>query len=139
TDNVLLQCIVEIRKAIGDDSRQPRWIRTFPKIGYRFIGEVEEICSNGLRIEETEEVTAVEFEFREEIINDIAPLDPRAERAPVSSLGRKLYRLLLHPAFVALLLISIPLSIYAALRLRHANSPVAETTLPQTPGKKAVA
>src|SRR6266404_8494125 len=42
TDNALVQCITEIRRALGDDSHQPRFIRTLPKLGYRFIGNVEE-------------------------------------------------------------------------------------------------
>jgi DNA-binding winged helix-turn-helix (wHTH) protein len=43
TDNALLQCIFDIRKTLGDDSRNPRFIKTFPKVGYRFISPVEEI------------------------------------------------------------------------------------------------
>ena len=38
TDNALLQCIFDIRKLLGDDARHPRFIKTFPKVGYRFIG-----------------------------------------------------------------------------------------------------
>jgi tetratricopeptide (TPR) repeat protein/DNA-binding winged helix-turn-helix (wHTH) protein len=41
TDNALAQCITEIRRGLKDDSRNPRYIKTFPKIGYRFIAEVE--------------------------------------------------------------------------------------------------
>lgn len=41
TDNALAQCITEIRRALKDDPRNPRFIKTFPKIGYRFIAEVE--------------------------------------------------------------------------------------------------
>ena len=43
TDNALLQCIFDIRKTLGDDSRNPRFIKTFPKVGYRFISPVEEV------------------------------------------------------------------------------------------------
>lgn len=42
TDDTLVQCIKEIRRAIGDDSHHPKYIKTFPKSGYRFIGTVEE-------------------------------------------------------------------------------------------------
>lgn len=38
TDDVLVQCVKEIRRAIGDDTRRPRYIKTVPKSGYRFIG-----------------------------------------------------------------------------------------------------
>ncbi len=51
TDDVLVQCVKEIRRAIGDDTRSPRFIKTVPKSGYRFIGEVEE-NSNGRFAEE---------------------------------------------------------------------------------------
>ena len=44
TDAALSQCIFEVRKALGDDSREPRFIKTIPKLGYRFIGCVEESC-----------------------------------------------------------------------------------------------
>jgi eukaryotic-like serine/threonine-protein kinase len=40
TDDSLGQCISEIREALGDSSRNPRYIRTLPKIGYQFIAPV---------------------------------------------------------------------------------------------------
>lgn len=42
TDNALVQCIVEIRKALGDAPRSPRFVKTLPKLGYHFIAEVTE-------------------------------------------------------------------------------------------------
>ncbi|HEX6190638.1 MAG TPA: winged helix-turn-helix domain-containing protein, partial [Pyrinomonadaceae bacterium] len=42
-DNALEQCLAEIRKVLGDDSRNPRFIKTVPRAGYRFIGKVEEV------------------------------------------------------------------------------------------------
>lgn len=38
-DDVLVQSVTDIRRALGDDTKQPRFIRTIPKVGYRFIGE----------------------------------------------------------------------------------------------------
>ena len=46
TDDALVQCIKEIRRTIGDDSHQSRFIKTVPKTGYRFIGKLEE-AKNG--------------------------------------------------------------------------------------------
>lgn len=41
TDNALVQCIADIRRELNDDSHNPRFIKTFPKVGYRFIASVE--------------------------------------------------------------------------------------------------
>ena len=37
TDNALTRCIAEVRKALDDDARQPRYIQTVPRSGYRFV------------------------------------------------------------------------------------------------------
>jgi len=47
TDDSLGQCISEIREALGDSSRNPRYIKTLPKVGYRFIGPVNDQIANG--------------------------------------------------------------------------------------------
>ena len=41
TDEVLTRCISELRKALYDDSKQPRFIETIPKGGYRLLPPVE--------------------------------------------------------------------------------------------------
>jgi len=41
TDNALAQCIAEIRRELRDNSRNPQYIKTYPKVGYRFIAQVE--------------------------------------------------------------------------------------------------
>jgi DNA-binding winged helix-turn-helix (wHTH) protein/tetratricopeptide (TPR) repeat protein/TolB-like protein len=43
TDDAIVQCVVEIRKALGDDPRKPRFVRTVPKGGYSFIGPLTPI------------------------------------------------------------------------------------------------
>ena len=40
TDDVLTQCIVELRKAVGDTPRAPKFIETVPKIGFRLVPRV---------------------------------------------------------------------------------------------------
>lgn len=40
THDALVQCVVEIRKTLGDDPRRPQFVRTVPKGGYSFIGPV---------------------------------------------------------------------------------------------------
>jgi DNA-binding winged helix-turn-helix (wHTH) protein len=41
TGNSLAQCVIELRKALGDDARQPKLIQTVAKSGYRFIGKID--------------------------------------------------------------------------------------------------
>lgn len=40
SDSALTQCIKEIRRQLGDDAGNPRFIQTVPRHGYRFIAEV---------------------------------------------------------------------------------------------------
>ncbi len=40
TDSALTFCIVELRKALGDNAKAPRFIETVHRRGYRFIAEV---------------------------------------------------------------------------------------------------
>lgn len=41
TDEALTQCIKMLRRRLGDDAANPRFIETVPKHGYRFIAPVE--------------------------------------------------------------------------------------------------
>jgi len=41
TDEALTQCIKTLRRQLGDDASNPRFIETVPKHGYRFIAPVE--------------------------------------------------------------------------------------------------
>ena len=41
-ENTLTQRIREIREALGDDTREPRYVRTVSRVGYRFIADVVE-------------------------------------------------------------------------------------------------
>lgn len=41
TDEALTQCIRTLRRQLGDDATNPRFIETVPKHGYRFIAAVE--------------------------------------------------------------------------------------------------
>jgi adenylate cyclase len=41
TDNSLTRAVAQVRKALGDDARAPRFVETAHAFGYRFIGEIE--------------------------------------------------------------------------------------------------
>ena len=55
TDNSLTRSIATLRRLLGDDSREPRFIATIPTIGYRFLCDVvaAEEDVNGFATEET--------------------------------------------------------------------------------------
>lgn len=65
TDDALVQCIVDLRKALGDDSRDSHFVRTIPKRGYRFIVPDEPEAGSST-IFEVENTTTMEVEIVEE-------------------------------------------------------------------------
>jgi DNA-binding winged helix-turn-helix (wHTH) protein len=48
TDSALTQCIKDIRRQLGDDAARPRYIKTVPKHGYIFIGDLAESLTPSL-------------------------------------------------------------------------------------------
>jgi len=116
TDNALVQCIAEIRRALGDDPRQARFVKTIPKVGYRFISPVEE---------EAPAVAPVPAsDLAEPVLAEAARAKPWFERR--------------------LSLIVMALGLAAGmmvlwLTLRHSGGPRAEVTLPRVPGTKSLA
>ncbi|MBV9158885.1 MAG: tetratricopeptide repeat protein [Acidobacteriaceae bacterium] len=109
TDNALTQCIADIRKVLGDDSRHPRFVKTIPKAGYGFIGTVE--------VEQLE-------------VHSEAHAQPRGpELAPKS--WRRLAAMVAVLAALTGILVTILIARSREQRL--------EITLPPIPGKKTVA
>ncbi|HLG13403.1 MAG TPA: winged helix-turn-helix domain-containing protein [Blastocatellia bacterium] len=45
TEGVLTHCITEVRQALQDEAHNPRYLKTIPRVGYKFIGKVEKIAS----------------------------------------------------------------------------------------------
>jgi TolB-like protein len=43
SDGALVRCIAELRKALGDAAKAPRYLETVPRVGYRFVGRVETV------------------------------------------------------------------------------------------------
>jgi DNA-binding winged helix-turn-helix (wHTH) protein/tetratricopeptide (TPR) repeat protein/TolB-like protein len=50
TDDVLVQCVVEIRRVLGDPARNPQYIRTIPRKGYQFVAAVTPLPDGPLTI-----------------------------------------------------------------------------------------
>ncbi len=49
-DDSLTNAIIKIRKALGDDARNPRFVETIPKRGYRLVAAVEPARPPGARL-----------------------------------------------------------------------------------------
>jgi TolB-like protein/DNA-binding winged helix-turn-helix (wHTH) protein len=43
SDATLTQCIVELRRTLGDSARRPRYIETVPKVGFRLVATTEAV------------------------------------------------------------------------------------------------
>src|SRR5512138_21011 len=41
TEDVLVQCIMEIRRALGDPAKSPHYVQTLPRRGYQFMAPVQ--------------------------------------------------------------------------------------------------
>ena len=135
TDNTLEQCLAEIRKVLGDDSRHPRFVKTVPRAGYRFIGEVaersREESSPAIR-----EGTASEAEPEENspgyVTASVTNGFTLPAREPRPWIARRSIAL-----FVAAALIAAAVTTFYFVRWRTLSGP--RVTLPQEAGKTAVA
>ncbi len=118
TDNALVQCIADIRKVLGDDSRHPRLIKTVPKIGYRFIGAVE------VEQPEAKPFPGAEARSLADARGSVTGSEPRR-------LGGRWRALMGFGVLVVLLITFLVARSWRDRRL--------EVTLPPMPGKKTVA
>src|SRR5262249_21721930 len=114
TDNALVQCITTIRKVLGDDSRHPRFIKTIPKVGYRFIRPIEVTQGTG----SPEAVGAERTGAHQALRKGVGALRQRAAIVGVA----------------ALLLVT-----GSWLMVRRAGGVPQYATLHPAPGKKAIA
>lgn len=140
TDDALVQIIVELRKTLGDDSRHPQFIRTIPKIGYHFIGPVEEFTPT--HFVEIEEVTSVQVEYERVEMERVG--DREIGRQEDGETKRLLRRVTASPhrrVVFAALGIGLLLVLTASwwVQRRSSERAGAAVTLPRVPGKKPVA
>ncbi len=130
TDNTLEQSMAEIRRVLSDNSRKPRFIKTVPRSGYRFIAEVEEV----LPIESIPRA-AVTAASNETSISDISakevtlPSTQHLRRTPLR------WVLILS----AIILIGAVATAFNFVHRRFKASSLVNLTLPQSPGKRPVA
>ncbi len=139
TDDVLVQSVMDIRKALGDDPHRPRFVRTIPKVGYRFVGSVEVSRANGSMLVQTEDATSIEIEYEREVPSSRIAGLTRTLSATFPVLPGKPRNVSFVVATILLILVAA-----AAVVLRIQKNTLvsrrqpAETALPQVAGKKPV-
>ncbi|HEY6893624.1 MAG TPA: winged helix-turn-helix domain-containing protein [Rhodanobacteraceae bacterium] len=79
TPDVLTQAVKELRRALGDDSKPPRYIETIPKVGYRLIAPVLVLDGPESAIL-VDAAPAIVGEPRETASANDAPVPPRTDR-----------------------------------------------------------
>src|SRR5919205_1243218 len=79
TDAALTQCIKDVRKQLGDDAANPRYIKTVPKHGYVFIGEVTAVLPGEAALAAAPPVPP-----------SPAPLAPLPEQVRPEAMGRRM-------------------------------------------------
>lgn len=84
TDNALVQCILDIRKGLGDHARNPQYIKTVPKVGYRFVGPAEEQWAEEPPEGKANEGVAPQAEAGDKAVEAAVPEAP-PQPAPVAS------------------------------------------------------
>lgn len=139
TDNALAQSIVEIRKALGDDSRQPRFIKTIPKFGYRFIGSVQEQSPTSAAEPRTSLDSGFDGTLTEARAN--AASGPERANGPGAHLWRPQRKLLLNRRLVALAtgFAVVLLALVWLIGSQRTNVQAGDTILKEIPGKKSLA
>lgn len=76
SDGALARCVAEIRRTLGEEAREPRFIRTSARMGYQFIGEIEkELPATRRAIAIAEPQTG----DSEDLQIESAPLEPAGE------------------------------------------------------------
>ena len=145
TDDALVQCVVDIRRALGDDSRNPRFVKTIPKVGYRFIAEPDPHVTESLTTVETEEVTSVTVEIEDELqvrkisqVSSALPLVAADQSTTHSLATSRRRRVALVAGIILLLVVVVSSAVYLRQRSRAARD-LGEITLAPSAGKKPVA
>ena len=113
-DDVLVQSVTDIRRALGDDPHQPRFIRTIPKHGYRFIGSLNDEK------------------------NEAAPLLPVPDHRQARFASPFVNRPVLLVSLLSIAMFLV-VSVVGFQILNRGGSPVSGIDLPYAPGKISLA
>lgn len=140
TDNALVQCIADIRRLLRDDPRHPRYVKTFPKVGYRFVAEVAAFeVARPSAVEVTEPartVLKVDEALPSSFPGPVGVSTTANGESVLSSQNRRFTIILLTAITVFLIVLSTAVLVIKSLRPKQSAVTV---TLPEAPGKKSIA
>jgi Tol biopolymer transport system component/DNA-binding winged helix-turn-helix (wHTH) protein len=125
TENALTREIAQLRKALGENAREAKYIETVPTKGYRFIADVK--IKNGLKsVEETkaERVAAIEKDARPD---DSVNLPSSPHVAHVKEQAAKRTRYLKSPVTFVLIGALALLAVGGVLLWKFLRQPASET------------
>lgn len=111
-DTSLSHCVGELRKALKDDPKQPKYILTIPREGYRFIADVRQVV-----IEQPE--LPIEDSPAEERSSTLVPTPSKYKK----------------PIMVALCIVGLLVIIGFTFWLRRTPTPPVESANAQEPGE----
>ncbi len=146
-DVTLTKCVGKIRKALGDQLDQPRFIETRYAEGYRFIGPLEEqreqIVDGEPAIVEIERTRGVRILIEEEeiqVTGDENPQTPpgQTHTAPLS-LGAPMSSRRMTVAALALICLVLAASALITYRMRAHSSSDSKASVPGLPSVNSIA
>lgn len=124
-DDALRKSVGAIRKALDDQTDQPRFIETRWGVGYHFIGPVEEqIVREEAAVTEIERTRAVRIVFDEEEIheertaNEATTINVTSAPVPASSVSKPVFKI----SIAAVVLVAVALGTAALVSYRTRSS-----------------
>jgi len=111
TEDALTQAISLIRQALGDDSRDPGYIETVPRLGYRFVAEISAVP-------------------RAEAGEQSEPEDSSPGVAPVVAARAPLWRRAIPWGVTALMVVIAGVAIRGTWRIPLPAPPMSRSTIP---------
>lgn len=126
TDDAFVQCVSDIRRALGDDSREQRIIKTLPRQGYRFVGPVERV--------ETRQPAPLVRAPGLQPEQSVEPATPLAAPVAASRLSAQGWRGAAILGVAALIIAAV----VSTLKLGPTSATTAETALTAAPGVRRV-
>ena len=122
SENSLTRSIALLRKLLGDDTHEPRYIATVPTVGYRFLCDVKAVEENHSHLESLNAVSAAE---RPPAVKaEQPPIEPpvRHTRAPLRFLA----------AALALVVIAAGFLVHHAFSSRNDSGRASAASVPRT-------